>query len=82
MPASEDSASEEEVPRPKKSTSTLADGNHAVPPFYACYLLRSRATPRTQRTYVGCGLETEAGADNRSALLLIHLVASGSTMAS
>ncbi|KAJ9099948.1 hypothetical protein QFC21_003956 [Naganishia friedmannii] len=37
----------------KKSTSTLADGNHAFPPFYACYLLRSKAVENSQRTYVG-----------------------------
>ncbi|WVF71317.1 hypothetical protein IAT40_006120 [Kwoniella sp. CBS 6097] len=33
--------------------STLLDGNHTIPPFYACYLLRSRATPKSNRTYVG-----------------------------
>lgn len=37
----------------KKSTSTLADGNHAFPQFYACYLLRSKATQKSNRTYVG-----------------------------
>ncbi|KAL7420852.1 Slx4p interacting protein [Cryptotrichosporon argae] len=37
----------------KKSTSTLLQGNHAFPPFYACYLLRSRAAPNSNRTYVG-----------------------------
>jgi hypothetical protein len=26
--------------------------NHVVPPFYACYLLNSRATPNSNRTYV------------------------------
>lgn len=36
-----------------KSTSTLLDGNHVYPPFYACYLLRSKATPNSNRTYVG-----------------------------
>jgi hypothetical protein len=36
-----------------KSTSTLLDGNHVFPPFYACYLLRSKATPNSNRTYVG-----------------------------
>ncbi|WVQ99550.1 hypothetical protein IAU59_006686 [Kwoniella sp. CBS 9459] len=33
--------------------STLLDGNHTFPPFYACYLLRSRATVKSNRTYVG-----------------------------
>jgi predicted GIY-YIG superfamily endonuclease len=41
------------APIVKKSTSTLADGNHAFPPFYACYLLRSKAVENSQRTYVG-----------------------------
>ncbi|KAL1411402.1 Slx4p interacting protein [Vanrija albida] len=44
---------EDAAPAAKKTTSTLLDGNHAFPPFYACYLLRSRATPASQRTYVG-----------------------------
>ena len=35
-----------------KSKSTLLDGNHTFPQFYACYLLRSRASPNSQRTYV------------------------------
>ncbi|KLT45404.1 hypothetical protein CC85DRAFT_269197 [Cutaneotrichosporon oleaginosum] len=35
-----------------KSRSTVADGNHSYPPFYACYLLKSLATPNSQRTYV------------------------------
>ncbi|RSH86882.1 Slx4p interacting protein [Apiotrichum porosum] len=37
----------------KKTTSTLAEGNHVFPPFYACYLLRSLAVLNSQRTYVG-----------------------------
>lgn len=41
-----------EVVQAKKTTSTLLDGNHVFPPFYACYLLRSRATEKSQRTYV------------------------------
>jgi len=36
----------------KKSTSTLLDGNHAFPKFYACYLLRSLKVPNSQKTYV------------------------------
>ncbi|KAK1924355.1 hypothetical protein DB88DRAFT_490085 [Papiliotrema laurentii] len=35
------------------SRSTVLDGNHTIPPFYACYLLRSLATPNSNRTYVG-----------------------------
>ncbi|WWC62129.1 uncharacterized protein I303_104720 [Kwoniella dejecticola CBS 10117] len=38
---------------PRKSTSTLLNGNHVYPPFYACYLLRSKATANSNRTYVG-----------------------------
>ncbi|GMK55221.1 hypothetical protein CspeluHIS016_0202770 [Cutaneotrichosporon spelunceum] len=37
----------------KKSKSTVAEGNHSYPPFYCCYLLKSLATPNSQRTYVG-----------------------------
>jgi structure-specific endonuclease subunit SLX1 len=44
-------SSEEALAR--KSTSTLLNGAHVFPPFYACYLLRSRATPKSNRTYVG-----------------------------
>lgn len=36
----------------RKTTSTILDGNHAVPPLYVCYLLRSRATPDSRLTYV------------------------------
>ncbi|WWD17151.1 hypothetical protein CI109_101588 [Kwoniella shandongensis] len=36
-----------------KTTSTLLDGNHVFPPFYACYLLRSKAVAKSNRTYVG-----------------------------
>lgn len=35
------------------SRSTLISGNHVFPPHYSCYLLRSRATPDSQATYVG-----------------------------
>jgi hypothetical protein len=31
--------------------STLLDGNHAFPPLYACYLLRSKTKPNV--TYIG-----------------------------
>ncbi|WVN88436.1 uncharacterized protein L203_103646 [Cryptococcus depauperatus CBS 7841] len=37
----------------KKTRSTLLDGNHVFPPFYACYLLRSKETARSKRTYIG-----------------------------
>ncbi|BEJ16365.1 hypothetical protein CspHIS471_0509700 [Cutaneotrichosporon sp. HIS471] len=37
----------------KKSRSTVAEGNHSYPPFYACYLLKSLAIPNSKRTYVG-----------------------------
>lgn len=37
----------------RRSTSTLLNGRHAFPPFYACYLLKSTSTPRSNRTYVG-----------------------------
>jgi structure-specific endonuclease subunit SLX1 len=41
-------------PQPSRpSTSTLLDGRHVYPPFYACYLLRSKAVPNSNRTYVG-----------------------------
>ncbi|KAK4688284.1 structure-specific endonuclease subunit SLX1, partial [Tremellales sp. Uapishka_1] len=43
----------EDQPQAKKSTSTLLNGNHVFPPFYACYLLRSKATSDSNRTYVG-----------------------------
>ncbi|WWC89180.1 uncharacterized protein L201_004098 [Kwoniella dendrophila CBS 6074] len=43
--------SEQELPEARKSTSTLLDGNHSFPPFYACYLLRSKATANSNRTY-------------------------------
>ncbi|WWC70140.1 uncharacterized protein I206_104087 [Kwoniella pini CBS 10737] len=42
-----------EETEPRKSTSTLLNGNHTFPTFYACYLLRSKATPNSNRTYVG-----------------------------
>jgi len=42
---------EEETSRP--TTSTLLDGRHRFPQFYACYLLRSKAVPNSNRTYVG-----------------------------
>ncbi|WVW84080.1 structure-specific endonuclease subunit SLX1 [Kwoniella bestiolae CBS 10118] len=45
--------SDQESTEPRKSTSTLLDGNHTFPPFYACYLLRSKATAHSNRTYVG-----------------------------
>ncbi|OCF74472.1 hypothetical protein I204_04847 [Kwoniella mangroviensis CBS 8886] len=45
--------SDQESTEPRKSTSTLLDGNHTFPSFYACYLLRSKATPNSNRTYVG-----------------------------
>ncbi|TFY69597.1 hypothetical protein EVG20_g3081 [Dentipellis fragilis] len=35
----------------KKSKSSLA--SHQVPPFYACYLLKSIRTPRSCATYIG-----------------------------
>ncbi|ORY32838.1 hypothetical protein BCR39DRAFT_464113 [Naematelia encephala] len=35
------------------SRSTLLNGNHSFPPFYACYLLRSRATVTSRITYIG-----------------------------
>ncbi|WVR06903.1 hypothetical protein IAU60_003939 [Kwoniella sp. DSM 27419] len=31
--------------------STLLNGNHSFPKFYACYLLRSKATANSNRTY-------------------------------
>ena len=34
-----------------RGASSLMDGNHVYPTFYACYLLRSRRKP--DRTYVG-----------------------------
>ncbi|ODN94165.1 hypothetical protein L198_05016 [Cryptococcus wingfieldii CBS 7118] len=37
----------------KKTTSTLLDGNHTFPALYVCYLLRSKASPQSNRTYVG-----------------------------
>ncbi|KIR51021.1 structure-specific endonuclease subunit SLX1 [Cryptococcus gattii Ru294] len=37
----------------KKTRSTLLDGNHVFPAFYACYLLRSKASANSNRTYVG-----------------------------
>lgn len=49
---STDSMSDVERPPGKKTTSTLLDGRHVFPPFYACYLLRSKATPNSNRTYV------------------------------
>ena len=45
------SDAETEPSRP--TTSTLLNGRHAFPPFYACYLLRSKATANSNRTYVG-----------------------------
>ncbi|WVQ80842.1 hypothetical protein IAT38_002949 [Cryptococcus sp. DSM 104549] len=48
--------SDVETPGPsqtRKTTSTLLDGNHVFPPFYACYLLRSKASQKSNRTYVG-----------------------------
>lgn len=36
----------------KKTRSTLLDGNHVFPAFYACYLLRSKASANSNRTYV------------------------------
>ncbi|MCO5586127.1 hypothetical protein L7F22_040067 [Adiantum nelumboides] len=33
--------------------STSSVDSHVVPPFYACYLLRSYATPSSTRTYIG-----------------------------
>ncbi|KZP30803.1 hypothetical protein FIBSPDRAFT_1038052 [Athelia psychrophila] len=36
---------------PEKSRSSLI--SHVFPPFYACYLLKSVRTPRSQATYIG-----------------------------
>lgn len=36
-----------------QSRSTLLNGNHVFPRFYACYLLQSKAVPNSNRTYVG-----------------------------
>lgn len=44
------SEGEDEPLRPKASTSTIL--HHTVPPFYACYLLRSIKSTRTV-TYIG-----------------------------
>lgn len=36
------------------TTSTLAEGAHAYPPFYACYMLRSfKDGKMNRRTYIG-----------------------------
>lgn len=56
--SSDDSDSDASAPEPQATTtttsrSTLINGNHVFPPHYSCYLLRSRATPDSQATYVG-----------------------------
>lgn len=40
----------------KKTRSTLLDGNHVFPAFYACYLLKSKASANSNRTYVSLTL--------------------------
>lgn len=42
---------------PTKNLSSLGEDKHTFPPFYACYLLRSKAKPGSQRTYVRTALE-------------------------
>jgi hypothetical protein len=64
----------------KKTTSTILDGNHAFPPFYACYLLRSRATVTSNRTYVS--VDAAGLMHNRSDLRPTRQSGFGSTMAS
>lgn len=39
--------------QPSRMPSTSSVDSHVVPPFYACYLLRSYATPSSTRTYIG-----------------------------
>jgi structure-specific endonuclease subunit SLX1 len=39
------------APASQPVRSTLLDGNHAFPPLYACYLLRSKTRPNV--TYIG-----------------------------
>ena len=75
-------------PRPaRKTTSTLLDGRHVFPPFYACYLLRSKATTNSNRTYVSeypmlDRMSVDNGRVFRSDLHLTLQEESDSTMAS
>lgn len=54
--------------------STILDGNHTFPPFYACYLLRSKAKPNSNRTYVCTPLGPADGRSDRRQTRLVGFV--------